>query len=139
MSSAQPVSSEENAKHLVVRWFEEVWNQGRRETIAELLPAGSILHDGSIDITGPAEFMQFYNSLHAQFSDFRITPGISLAEGDLISMRWSADFKDKATGKPLHTTGISIVRVENGVFAEAWQNWDAAGIADQLKSATSTP
>jgi predicted SnoaL-like aldol condensation-catalyzing enzyme len=134
MSAAQSISSEANAKQLVNRWFEEVWNQGRRETIFELFPAGRVIHDGSIDITGPEEFIRFYDSLHAQFSDFRMTPVVCFADGDLVCLRWSAAFREKASGKPLHITGTSIVRVENGAFAEAWQNWDAAGVEAQLKT-----
>ena len=30
--------------------------------------------------------------------------------------------------------GISIVRVKDGRFIEAWQNWDAAGLAAQLSA-----
>ena len=36
-----------DVKALGRRWFEEVWNQGREETIDELLPADGIgRHDG---------------------------------------------------------------------------------------------
>ena len=37
-----------------------------------------------------------------------------------------------ATGKALQLTGTSVVRVVEGRFVEAWQNWDAAGLAAQL-------
>ena len=37
-----------------------------------------------------------------------------------------------ATQKPLQLTGTSVVRVENGRFAEGWQNWDAAHVDAQL-------
>jgi predicted SnoaL-like aldol condensation-catalyzing enzyme len=133
MSAAQPISSEATAKQLVNRWFEEVWNQGRREPIFELFPAGRVIHDGSNDITGPEEFIRFYDSLLAQFSDFQIKPVVCFADDDLVCLRWSAAFRDKASGKSVHTTGTSVVRVENGAFAEAWQNWDAAGVESQLK------
>ena len=36
MSSADPQLSLDQKKALIVRWFEEVWNPGRRETIREL-------------------------------------------------------------------------------------------------------
>jgi hypothetical protein len=31
------------------------------------------------------------------------------------------------------------VRVENGVFAEAWQNWDAASLGAQLNGQPPAP
>ena len=47
-----PISTLEKNKQLLLRWFDEVWNQGRQETILELFPDG-ILHDGSAQLSGP--------------------------------------------------------------------------------------
>jgi predicted SnoaL-like aldol condensation-catalyzing enzyme len=137
-SAAQPVSTLEKNKQLLIRWFEEVWNQGRRETIFELFPDG-IIHDGSARLTAPEEFCSFYDALHAQFSDFRFSPVVSLAEGDLACMHWTIAFHHTASGKALNVTGTTIVRVENGVFAEAWQNWDTASLSAQLSGQPPAP
>jgi len=116
----------------VVRWFEEVWNQSRRETIFELLAPDCVIHDGGDTIEGHAGFAAFYDRLQSEFSEFRITPGVALAEGDLASLRWSVTARHKASGKMTQITGISIVRIKDGKFMEAWQNWDQAGLASQL-------
>ena len=82
MSSASPsLSIPEQNKQLVVRWFEEVWNQSRRETIPELFPENGVIHDGPRQFCGPHEFERFYDALQSQFTDFKITPIVSLAEG----------------------------------------------------------
>jgi predicted ester cyclase len=133
-SQAQPLSTSEQNKHLVHRWFEEVWNQSRREVIAELFAPECILQDGATQIRGPEEFQRFHDGLRAQFSDIRVTPGIALSENDLVSLRWTVECRDRATGKDLTASGISIVRVRDGRFVEAWQNWDQAGVAAQLSS-----
>jgi len=133
MSSApQSLSPLEQNKHLVVRWFEEVWNQGRREAIFELFAPDAVLHDGPRDMRGPAEFCAFHDALRSQFSDFRISPVVSLAEGDLACVHWSAEFLHTPTGRRVRITGTSVVRVANNQFVEAWQNWDAAHLAAQL-------
>jgi predicted ester cyclase len=49
-------------------------------------------------------------------------------------MRWKAVFKEKASGRPVQITGMSMVRQKNGKFVEAWQNWDAAGVEAQLNA-----
>ena len=134
MSASQPISALELNKHLLVRWFEEVWNQSRREIIFELLDPECVLHDSDTPIRGPQEFAAFYDNLQSQFSDFRITPGTALAEGDLASLRWSVACRHRASGKPVRISGISIVRIRDGKFVEAWQNWDAAGMAAQLSA-----
>lgn len=131
-SASQPLTTTEQHKQLVTRWFDEVWNHNRRETIFELMPDSGIIHDGPQDYRGPEEFARFQESLLAQFSNFKITPVISLAENDLACVHWSCSMTHIATQKPLQLTGTSVVRIENGRFAEAWQNWDAAHLNAQL-------
>jgi predicted ester cyclase len=43
------------------------------------------------------------------------------------------------TGKESKVTGISIVRIRNGRFIEAWQNWDAASMVAQLSPTPPAP
>jgi len=138
-TSPHPASSLEQNRKIALRWFEEVWNQGQRQTIFELFPKHGVLHDGSTVFHGPDEFCRFYDTLRAEFSQFRVTPIVTLAEGDLVCLHWSASLRHTATSKPIHITGTSIVRVQDGVFAEAWQNWDSAGLVAQLTGAPSTP
>jgi ketosteroid isomerase-like protein len=133
-SQAQSLSPAEQNKHLVHRWFEEVWNQSRKEVIAELFAEDCVLHEGNTQIRGPIEFEQFHDNIREQFSDIHVTPSVALAESDLASIRWIISCKHRATGKNLRTTGISIVRVKDGKFVEAWQNWDQAGVATQLSA-----
>jgi predicted SnoaL-like aldol condensation-catalyzing enzyme len=138
MSAAQMISNEDQGIQLVTRWFDEVWNQGKRESIREMFPVDSVLHEGSIDVKGPEDFEKFYDGLHEQFSDFSITPEVSFAKGDMVCMRWKAEFKEKGSGHRLQITGMSIVRQKNGKFLEAWQNWDAAGVQAQLAERAAT-
>jgi|SRR5205085_1215068 len=139
MSASQTVSTLDQNKQLVIRWFDEVWNKGNRDAISQLFAQDGILYDGAIVIRGPAEFEKFYDRLRAQFSNFKISPTLALAEGDLACVHWFSECKHNATGKIAHITGTSIVRIKDGRFIEAWQNWDAAGMAAQLFGEASTP
>jgi len=122
------------------RWFEEVWNRGRREAIAEMMAPEAPLHEGGQTAYGPAGFYPFFDRMHASFSDMHITIEDSLVAGDKECVRWSCTMKHTgealglpATGKALHITGISIVRVERGLLAEAWQSWDMLGLIHQIR------
>ena len=134
MSTPDQQSISEQNKRLVLRWFDEVWNQGRRETIQELFAPEGALHDGLTTYHGPEEFTRFYDALRAEFSEFHIEPIVSLCEADLACMHWSVDCKHTASGKPVHLTGMSVVRIKDGQFIEAWQNWDAAGVEKQIRA-----
>ena len=123
-------------KEFAARWFEEVWNQSRREAIDEMFPEDCVLHDGSSEYRGPDEFKHFYDALRSQLSDVRVTPLEAFSEGDMVCMRWSSTATHTATGKPLQVTGISILRFKDGRFVEAWQNWDQYSLHQQLQEAS---
>jgi steroid delta-isomerase-like uncharacterized protein len=126
-------------RDLAKRWFEEVWNQGRREAIAEMLAADGVVHDGDTDSTGPEGFYPFFDRMHATFSDLHVNIEDTIAEGDKVFIRWSCTAKHTGaglgippTGKMLRVTGMTVIRVAGGMLAEGWQNWDMLGLIEQI-------
>jgi predicted SnoaL-like aldol condensation-catalyzing enzyme len=132
MDAVQPVLTTEANKKIAVRWFDEIWNQGRRETIHELFGAEADLHDGGFTIHGPGEFERFYDRICSAFSEHRFAPVVMLAEGDLVSIHWSAICRHTESGKDVEFTGTSVARIENGQVVEAWQDWDKARVEAQI-------
>lgn len=131
----------EQERDLGRRWFEEVWNQQRREAIAEMLAPEGIIHDGGIDTAGPQGFYPFYDRIRATLSDLHVSVDDTIAEGDKVCVRWSCTAKHtgdglgmRSTGKPVHTTGMCLIRVAGGKIAEAWQNWDMLGMLEQIQA-----
>lgn len=130
----------ETERNLGRLWFEEVWNKRRREAIAEILAPGAVIHDGATDAKGPQGFYPFYDLMGATFSDLRITVHDTIAEHDLSCVRWSCVAKHTgdglgipATGKSVHTTGMSLLKVADGRIVETWQNWDMLGLMEQIQ------
>jgi steroid delta-isomerase-like uncharacterized protein len=122
------------------RWFEEVWNQKRREAIAEMLSSDAVIHDGPTDTIGPDGFYPFFDRMHATFSDMHVTVEDTFGDGDKICVRWSVSAKHTgdglgmpATNRHISTTGMTIIRIANGKLAEGWQNWDMLGLIEQLQ------
>lgn len=137
----------ETERGLGHRWFEEVWNKLRREAIAELLTPDAVLHESGTDTIGPEGFYPFYDRLRATLSDIHVTVHDTVVEGDKLVIRWSCTGRHTggglgvpATGRTIDVTGMSLMRVENGRLAEAWQNWDMLALLEQIhekaKSAT---
>jgi steroid delta-isomerase-like uncharacterized protein len=130
-------------KALIKRWFEEVWNQGRAEAIEELLAEDAVVH-GLADATGapvrgPVEFKAFHTQFREAFPDITVTVEDTIAERDLAVARCSVrgthrgdSLGFKATQAPVEFTGISIVRVKDGKFAEAWNNFDFMTMNQQI-------
>ena len=58
------------------RWFDEVWNKGRFETIHELMAPDAIgIGQGGSEaaIHGPKEFQAFVERLRGAFPDIHVT------------------------------------------------------------------
>jgi steroid delta-isomerase-like uncharacterized protein len=126
-------------RNLPTRWFEDVWNNGNRAAIAEMLAPDAVLHEGDVDSVGPEGFYEFYDRLNAAFSDIRVTVHDTVAEGDKVCARWTCRCKHTgdalgmpATQKTIQVTGISIMRIANGQMVEGWQNWDMLDMMNQI-------
>ena len=126
-------------KELSRRWFEEVWNQRRSDTIDELLAADGIAHglasDGSGPRNGPTAFRSFWGPFCGAFPDLRISVDDVIAEGDKVAVRISFagthagdHLGAPATGNAVAATGLILMRWSDGQIAEAWNEFDALRI-----------
>ena len=125
---------------VVMRWFEEVWNQRRPETIDELTCAESVCMTDQGPIRGSEEFRQMlYLPLVGAFPDLQIEVEGVLAKGDDVVVRWTASGTHTGPGlpisptmKPATFTGISWIRVRDGKLQEGWQTSNIAEVIRRL-------
>jgi steroid delta-isomerase-like uncharacterized protein len=130
-------------KRLVRRWFEEVWNKGRSETVDELLAPDAVVHGLDGDLTGPAGFKPFQARYRSAFPDLKLTIEDEIAEGDRVAVRWTVTATHRgstlgfpATGAGVRFTGMVFVRIAKGRIAEGWNNFDMVGMLQQLGKLT---
>ena len=139
------MSVEENIQ-LMRRWFREVWNEGKTETVHELMSPNGVARGNSTsgaDIHGPDEFVRFVENIRAAFSNIDIKVEDAFGTADKVVVRWPAKMTHRghglgmpATGKPVLLSGISIVRINNGKILEGWDNWDQLGMLAQIGAYT---
>jgi predicted ester cyclase len=104
------------------------------------LSSGFVMHNpGGIPDQDLEGFLGFNAGLRAAFPDAAFTFTHTLAEGDLVTIRYtatgthSAEFLGvPATGKEIAWEGMVIRRIEAGMAAEEWNAPDIAGIMGQL-------
>jgi predicted SnoaL-like aldol condensation-catalyzing enzyme len=84
--------SEANKK-LAKRWFEEVWNKGRREATQEILAPDAVIQESGETVIGPEGFYPFFDRVQAAFSDIYVTTHDTIAEADKICLRWSCTMR----------------------------------------------
>ena len=131
--------SQENIA-VVKRWFDEVWNQRRSETIDELVTAESVCFTDAGPVRGPAEFRQKqFEPFVAAFPDLRVKVEAAIAEGDQVVVRWTAAATHTgdglgmpATGRPVAFRGMTWVVVRDGKLGEGWQCSDLIEVTRTL-------
>ena len=135
------MSVEENVV-LMRRWFREVWNEGKTQTIYDLMDENGIAvgqDQPGVVIRGPRGFEKFVNKIRGAFPDLKITLEDAFGADDKVVIRWSATMTHTGegldiapTGKPVKVTGISIAQIENGKIVRGWDNWDQLAMQQQL-------
>ncbi len=125
-------------------WFEEVWNQGREETIDRLFARDGLAHglaspDG-LPLRGPDAFRPFYRRFRGAFPDIHIEVARTVTEGDMVSAHGHVtgthqghDLGVSATGNPVDFWGMCIARMRDGQIVEAWNNFDFLSLYQQIR------
>src|SRR5215471_1079526 len=129
-------------KDLVHRWFDEVWNQGREETIDELFGEDGValgLGVGDTPVHGPAGFKVFWRNMRAALPDVQIIVEDTVVEGDKVVVRVVLEGTHGGeglgvapTGRRVKIAGIVLVQFAEGKIVRGWNSWDQLGLLQQL-------
>src|SRR3954453_20652317 len=90
------------------RWFEEVWNERRTDTIEELLSPDCIGHMESGDVPGVEAFKQLRDEFLAAFPDLQMEVEDIVSDGDNVVVRWRASGTHSGDGLGLAATDQPI-------------------------------
>jgi steroid delta-isomerase-like uncharacterized protein len=140
--TAPPVSANAANRRLVRKWFDQVWNKQRAETIDAMLSPTCIAHgkaaDGG-DAIGPGVFREFHKAYLGAFPDLKVSVEDVVAEGGKAAVRWVATGTHQggtlgfpATGKTIRMQGMSFVKIKGGRIVEGWDSYDQHGMLQQL-------
>src|SRR5450432_2769849 len=99
----------EALKQLTERWFEEVWNQGRRDAIDEMFGPDCVLHDGGVDMIGPDSFKVQYDNMQTLLSGIHLRPELIIPAGDHVVARWVVTARHKASHRDVQFTGMTLM------------------------------
>ncbi len=125
----------EDNKAVVARWFAEFWGDSYNPDVIEELAAPDIRFEYSMHAPcrGRDEVREFAKRFRAAFPDLAFGATADLiAEGDYVVGQWEGGgtqtgdaFDDvpvgslpAGTGKGMQFTGVTVLRVENGLITE---------------------
>jgi predicted ester cyclase len=142
MSTTPTMAPDTGAAALMRRWFQEVWNEGREDTIDELFPRNSVMWGvGRPDASsrGPEEFRAFHQAMGKTFSEMHIELEDVVQANDTAYARFKVSAKHSGEGfgmaptdKTITLVGMCCLKTANGVIAEGWNVWDQVGLAREL-------
>jgi steroid delta-isomerase-like uncharacterized protein len=135
------MSADENIQ-LMRRWFQEVWNEGRIETVHELFAPDGVARGqrgAEMEIRGPEEFIKFVREIRGAFPDINVQVDDVFGAGDKVVLRWSGTMTHTGdalglppTGRAVRSQGITIARFADGKVVEGWDSWDQLGMLEQI-------
>jgi steroid delta-isomerase-like uncharacterized protein len=125
--------------------YEQTWidglNRGDVSVADEVFAADCVIHiNGSPDRNlGVAGFKQMIAGLLAAFPDLRLAIEDQIVAGDKVATRWVAEGTNSApfgnapaTGRRVRVDGLVLDRIADGRVVERWEQWDQAGLMQQL-------
>jgi steroid delta-isomerase-like uncharacterized protein len=123
-------------KELVRRFYREAINERDVDAVDRLL-SEDFTHDG--ELRGRDGQRQAVRYFLDAFPDLRNEIELLLAEDDLVAahQRWSGTHRGEflgvaATGTAVEFTSTAVLRIRDGLIAEAWDEVDMLGVLQQL-------
>lgn len=120
-----------DVRELGRRWFEEVWNARRDESIDELMAPDSYGHVEGGEYRGPEGFRTMQKTFFSALSDVHIEVEDIVADGDRAAVRWRATGKHtgegfgfRASGRPIDVLGTTWLVARDGKIVEGWDTWN---------------
>jgi steroid delta-isomerase-like uncharacterized protein len=113
-------------------------SQGRFDLTDPIYDPGFVGHGGSRTFTH-AEGVAEAKGWREAFPDLAVTIDLTVAEGDLVAVRWTARGTNTgtgngipATGRRVETTGTTVFRLTGGRIVEEWTAGNTLGLLRQL-------
>ncbi len=134
---------QERNKAVILRNYEEIWNQGRFEVADEIVDPEFHDHPPTrffdVGLVGPASLKEAASHFREAFSDFHDTMENVIAEGDRVAYLGTISgthdgelFGFPATGKPMAVRGVNFFRLADGKIVERWGQFDVLTMMVQL-------
>lgn len=134
----------ELSRSVVTRFFEDVLIGHDLESLREVASPDILIHPTAMPceashygIEGIGGWLE--ESWRA-FPDLTIVDYHTVAQGDIVAVRWKARGTSKGdflmlrpTGEPVEYTGVSMYRLEDDKIAEIWETRNTLGIMLQLQ------
>lgn len=135
------MSIEQN-KAVVERLNTEIMNHKNADAVDEILSSDVVFYQSGRPLIQGREAMRRYIATAARstWGDWQATIDETVAEGDLVVVRWTirgthvGEWRGIApTGKPITLTGMNMYRVVDGKVTASWSEEGWLAVMEQLR------
>jgi steroid delta-isomerase-like uncharacterized protein len=141
------MTSAEDNKVLIQRYFEEIVRKGNLEAIPDFVAPDVVFRSPytSEPIQGIEGFKALIAMVHAAFSDLQLTEEDIVEEADTVAVRWTAAGTHRGefmgtgpSGKPFRFTGTAFYQIAGGKIVEGWTTNNSLEILRELSASPTT-
>ncbi len=129
----------EKQEAIARRVIDEVWNNGNLKLIDELFTTDYVNNDPVNPVRGREGTRDLVKKYRTAFPDLRLHIDDLFSAGDRVVIRWHSTGTHRGqleglapTGRQGGSPGITIFRLAGDQVREAFVNWDALGLMQQL-------
>jgi steroid delta-isomerase-like uncharacterized protein len=136
-------------KALARRWYDEVWNAGNTQSLAELLAPAAVIHgfpQPATALHGAAAFAHVLRQFRQAFPEIDVHVDDVIAECDTVAVRWTAHLRHtgdglglRATGREATVPGASFLVIRDGCIVAGWESMDLTYVRQELEREVQLP
>lgn len=123
----------EQNRELVRRYYDLAFVEHDLNRAGAMMAPDYIIHDPTLksgQLSGVDAWKKLQGDYFKLIPDHKLSILDQIAENDKVVTRWGV--KGDLSGKAFDITGITITRVQDGLIAEEWQDWDSQGLFRQI-------
>jgi predicted ester cyclase len=123
----------EQNRELVRRYYTLAFVEHDLNRAGDLMARDYVIHDPTLkdgQLVGIDAWKKLQGDYFTMIPDHKLTILDQIAENDKVVTRWGV--KGDMSGKGFDVTGITITRLQDGLIAEEWQDWDSQGLYRQI-------
>ena len=122
---------------IAVRWFEEVWNNGRLQAIEELATpdAKSYGFPQPESVLTRDEFRNYVIEFRESFTHIHLSVDETVCEDGRVAVRWTGTMQHTGaglgfapTGRIVNVHGMSLMHLRDGLISAGWNALDLGSV-----------
>ena len=138
----------QSPRDIAIRWFEEVWNNGRLDAIDELATPDAKCYGfpQPESVLDRDEFKDYILEFRRSFTHVHLSIDETVAEDTRVAVRWTGTMQHTGsglgfapTGRMVNVHGMSLLHLRDGHICAGWNALDLGSVVHFLSAISARP